>query len=526
MYGSCWLKNDDKENKKIKKNKLTAFEQLDDAKKADVMISIQLIPLEHKGEKRLFVKFPYDIELIGILKKVEGAKWSQTHKSWHVADTPEKIKEVVNAFKGHANVDTSIANEKIPFLRDRTPVKKAEAKIEKPEKNTENKQEAAAGGSEKKEGSPLFDPDRKGRVVLMEIVDEKKIILRFPFARAHVAKVKTLPYYTWNNEEKYWSFPYTPNIKSEIKHYFSQFGFEIECSYRKSKSKEFKEKKYYSNERQIPAEYLEMLKIKRYSEKTIDTYRKAFIDFINYYKTKELDTITGDDIKNYLLYMIEKRKISASLQHIIINAIKFYYEKVLKMDKLPYINIERPFKEKTLPTVLSEEEVQRIINSITNIKHKTIILTIYSAGLRIGELINLKISDIDSKRKIVIIKEAKGKKDRYSLLSGKLLLYLRNYYKEYKPKKWLFEGQTGEQYSDSSIYTILYTACKKAGITKKINVHTLRHSFATHLLERGADLRYIQELLGHGSSKTTEIYTHITRKGMEEIKSPLDNLDI
>ena len=378
----------------------------------------------------------------------------------------------------------------------------------------------------KKEGEPLFNPERKGRVVLMDIIDEKKIILRFPFAKAHVAKVKTLPYYQWHKEGKYWSFPYTANIQSEIENYFAQFGFEIECSYEKSKAKDLKEKKNYSNDRKIPAEYLEMLKIKRYSENTITTYKKAFSDYINYFQTRELNAITGDEIKDYLLYLIEKRKISASLQHTIINAIKFYYEKVLKLDKLPYITIERPFKEKPLPTVLSEEEIQRIINSIDNLKHKTIILTLYSAGLRIGELINLTKSDIDSKRKIIIIKEGKGKKDRYSLLSEKLLLYLRQYYKEYKPKKWLFEGATGEQYSYESCYKILQKACAKAKITKRVGLHTLRHSFATHMLERGCDLRYIQKLLGHGSSKTTEIYTHITRKGMDQLKSPLDNLDI
>jgi len=526
--------------------------------------TIQLIAVIHKGEKRLLVKFPYDSELIAIIRKVEGATFSSTQKSWHVADKPETLKELYRVFK-----DVAIINEE--SLKIQVPNSKlqedkgesnnnAECRIEKSEfktnelittnneLQTNNSQQSSAfslqssvGKEEcrsqnaecrikneeiKKTGEPLFDPLRKGRIVLMDIVDEKKIILRFPFAKGHVEKIKTLPYYVWHKEEKYWSFPYTANIKSEIENYFAQFGFEIECNFRKSKDKENKVKKHYSNDRKIPDEYLEMLRIKRYSESTINTYRKAFIDFINYYQTKELDTITGDDIKDYLLYMIDKRKISASYQHQIINAIKFYYEKVLKLDKLPYITIERPFKEKTLPTVLGEEEVKRIIDSIDNLKHKTIILTIYSAGLRIGELINLKISDIDSKRKIIVIKEAKGKKDRYSLLSDKLLLYLRRYYKEFKPKKWLFEGIKGEQYSDSSIQNIFKTACNKAKINKKVTVHTLRHSFATHLLERGADLRYIQQLLGHGSSKTTEIYTHITRKGMENIKSPLDNLDI
>jgi len=174
---------------------------------------------------------------------------------------------------------------------------------------------------------------------------------------------------------------------------------------------------------------------------------------------------------------------------------------------------------------LSEEEVMRIINSVKNLKHKAILLTIYSAGLRISEVINLRIADIDSSRKTIIIKGAKGKKDRNSLLSEKLLIILRNYFKEYKPKDWLFEGQEGEQYAESSIQHIFHKACQDAKILKKATVHTLRHSFATHLLERGTDLRYIQELLGHSSSKTTEIYTHITHKGMEQIKSPLDNLE-
>ena len=251
----------------------------------------------------------------------------------------------------------------------------------------------------------------------------------------------------------------------------------------------------------------------------------AFTDFINYYSKKDLLEISEEDIKKYLLYLVEKRKVSASYQNQVINAIKFYYEKVCGRKKLPYITIDRPFQDKILPTVLSEEEVMRILNSVTNIKHKAILLTIYSAGLRISEVINLKVADIDSSRKAIIIKGAKGKKDRNSILSDKLLLFLREYFKLYKPKMWLFEGQTGEQYSDSSIQAIFRDACYKAKIQKKATVHTLRHSFATHLLERGTDLRYIQELLGHSSSKTTEIYTHITHKGMEQVKSPLDNLE-
>lgn len=517
------------------------------------MKHVSLIPVVHNEQKRLLVKFNFDSELTSIIRKVEGSTFSNTNKSWHVPNNPEKLKELFRVFKGFASVDTTAIFDKIPFLTEKKPViklapgiyekksergvQKAEVKVKsgkEEEKNNagslpnceKDKQQQEAVDKEKLEGEPLFDPFRKGRIVLMNIIDEKKIILNFPFAREHIIKMKTLPYYFWDKDKKHWTFPYSLKIKSEIENYFARFGFDIECNFIRAKSKELREKKNYTNDRKIPDAYLEMLKLKRYSLNTIDTYKTAFRGFINYYKTKELDKITDQEIKDYLLYLVEKKEVSASFQNQVINAIKFYYEKVLKLDKLPYIYIDRPFKEKTLPTVLSEEEIQRIINSIDNLKHKTIILTLYSAGLRISELLNLKMPDIDSDRKAVIIRGAKGKKDRHSLLSEILLIYLRKYYKEYKPKKWLFEGQSGEQYSYESCYNILRNACKKAQIKKRVGLHTLRHSFATHILERGGDLRYIQELLGHSSPKTTAIYTHITSKGMGDIKSPLDNLEI
>lgn len=159
-----------------------------------------------------------------------------------------------------------------------------------------------------------------------------------------------------------------------------------------------------------------------------------------------------------------------------------------------------------------------------NFKHRVILMLIYSAGLRLSEAINLKLEDIDSERMQIRIKQSKGKKDRYTLLAKKTLQELRNYFKQYRPKVWLFEGGQGEQYSGRSIQIIMREAVKKAGIRKKATVHTLRHSFATHLLENGTDLRYIQTLLGHSSSKTTEVYTHVTTKGFDKIKNPLDNM--
>ncbi|MCK9612093.1 MAG: tyrosine-type recombinase/integrase [Bacteroidales bacterium] len=486
------------------------------------MKEIVLKPVNHRGAERLLVIFPYDKELIPLIKKVDGATFSATHKSWHVPNTMETIRELFGIFKGKAWVDTSAVFNVNPFTGESqadTKTKTACMDVKLPNNKTTTE------GNEKSDVTPLFRYKKASGSVMMEILDEKKIILKFPFAKHHVARMKMLPYYFWDKEKQHWTFPYSPSIKEEIEKYFGRFGYEIKCRLVTRKTTEQKEKKNYGNERKIPDEYLEKLKLKRYSENTIRTYTGAFSDFINYFGTKELHEIGDHDIKDYMMYLVDKRKVSASFQNQIINAIKFYYEKVLGREKMKQISIERPFKEKFLPVVLSEEEVQRLLNSIDNLKHKCILLTIYSAGLRISEVVNLKIKDIDRNRMDIIVHNAKGRKDRYTLLSKKLLGYLDEYLKIHKPKEWLFEGQDGGAYSESSIQSIFRQACRNAGIKKKATVHTLRHSFATHLLERGTDLRYIQTLLGHSSSKTTEIYTHITRKGMEQIESPLDKMN-
>ncbi len=189
--------------------------------------------------------------------------------------------------------------------------------------------------------------------------------------------------------------------------------------------------------------------------------------------------------------------------------------------------IKRPRKDKKLPVVLSKEEVAKIINSVDNVKHKAILMLVYSAGLRVGEVVRLKTEDIDSKRMLIHIKGAKGRKDRYTLLSEIALGILREYWRQYKPQKWLFEGARKDRYiTTRTVDKVMEHACTKADINKDVSVHTLRHSFATHLLEGGTDLRYIQELLGHQSSKTTEIYTHVSTQSLGKIKSPLDGLNL
>lgn len=277
----------------------------------------------------------------------------------------------------------------------------------------------------------------------------------------------------------------------------------------------------------IPELYLKSLKAANYSKNTIHHYYHSFALFVYVVQSqgKKLDDVTTTEVNNIVLQISTANSYSTSATHIMINAVLYYYRTVLKLPQYK-TEIQRPQKEHTLPKVLSKEDVEKIINHCHNLKHKTILVMLYSAGLRAGEIIDLKVKDIDSKRKVIFIRKAKGFKDRTVMLSDKLTELLRKYYKEYKPKEYLFEGQYGDQYSQSSMRMILKDAAKKAGLRESPTLHWLRHSFATHLLEAGTDLRYIQQLLGHSSSKTTEIYTYVSTKHISQIKSPLDDLSI
>ena len=246
--------------------------------------------------------------------------------------------------------------------------------------------------------------------------------------------------------------------------------------------------------------------------------------FVKEFGERDLESISTQQINEYIFKLIRTKDISTSQQNQRISAIKFYYEQV-RGRKKAYYKINRPKKVKGLPKILTVEEVELILKHCNNLKHKCILMTLYSGGLRRSELINLKIKDIDSGRMLIRISQSKGKKDRHTLLSVTLLKLLRDYYKFCKPKYWLFEGQGGGQYSATSIANILRKALKKARIDKHATPHTLRHSFATHLLEQGINLRYIQEILGHSSITTTEIYTHVSSKQLTKIKNPLDNLN-
>lgn len=266
----------------------------------------------------------------------------------------------------------------------------------------------------------------------------------------------------------------------------------------------------------------EELRLRNYSPKTIKSYISCLRSFVRYFRPRHPRDLTGEDIRQYLLHLIEKKGFAASTVNQVFNALRFLYVELYSMP-FRISEIPRPKSAKKLPIVLSQEEVLRILNAVENLKHKTLLMLIYSAGLRVGESVRLRIEDIDSGRKLIYLRSAKGRKDRYTLLSDAVLGKLREYYKAYHPREYLFEGAEGRKHlSERSVQHVFERAVRDCGINKSVSVHSLRHSFATHLLESGTDLRYIQEVLGHSSSKTTEVYTHVSQKTLGKISNPLD----
>jgi len=360
-------------------------------------------------------------------------------------------------------------------------------------------------------------------------LQEKEVILvNFDFNKYIEQKIKNFPNIRWSQTRKSWYILFEQFDLSAFFESVKELAFvDYSALLRRNKTgapiscKQTKQS--YNQKITLPAGYLEKLKQKRYSESTIKSYCHYFRDFQKAFMGKEIDKISIPEVNAYILALIKGGNISHSQQNLRINAIKFYYEKVLGKKKA-YYGVERPRIEKKLPDVLSKEEVVAMIIATQNLKHKSIIALTYSCGLRRSELINLKLEDIDSKRMVIKLRGTKGRKDRYVQLAKASLNLLRKYYLKEKPVNWVFEGADGGQYSATSIFNVIKNSASKAGIKKRVYPHILRHSFATHHLEQGTDLRYIQAWLGHASSKTTEVYTRVSKKDLARFKNPLDEI--
>jgi integrase/recombinase XerD len=340
----------------------------------------------------------------------------------------------------------------------------------------------------------------------------------FPYDNQIIQKVKSIESARWSHSARAWLVDFSDENRNILLREFPEMEI-------KTISRE-KTPSYLRLDQQKAAaveQFIKYMQSKRYSKSTICTYTDCIRTFLAHFENKVLESFCSEDVTLFNHAYILERKLSHAYQNQMVNAVKLFFSQVngtsFKIDL-----VHRPRREHKLPNVLNKTEVRLILEACVNLKHRAMLSLLYACGLRRSELLNLKLSAIDSERKLLFIKQAKGRKDRMVSLSEKIIQLLRTYYRAYKPKVFLFEGQAGGQYSESSLNAVLKQSVKKAGIMKQVTLHWLRHSYATHLLESGTDLRYIQELLGHSSSRTTEIYTHVSAQNIEKIKSPFDDL--
>jgi len=352
------------------------------------------------------------------------------------------------------------------------------------------------------------------------------ITIAFQYDPQLVQKVKTIEGRKWHKDKKCWSFPSSDDTLGKILKAFEGEKIHIDPTLQIELPRPVIAKRPERSEGTPKQSHFEDLRreliSRKYSYKTVKCYLYYNRDFLIFVDKKPSE-INDSDIKDYLLYLAEEKQSATSTLNQAINALKFYYGTMLK--KRFVYEVKRPRKDKKLPTVLSKEEVAEIISVPQNIKHRALIMLVYLAGLRVGEVVKLRPEDIDEERMLVHIKGAKGRKDRYTLLSESTLKTLREYLELQRPVKWLFPGPDKERHlTVRTAQRIFEMARERAEIKKDVTIHSLRHSFATHLLENGIDLRYIQEILGHKSSKTTEIYTHVSNKNLMKIRNPLDQI--
>jgi site-specific recombinase XerD len=529
----------------------------------------------HRDESKLKLEFAYDQVKIGLIKQIEGYSWSKTHKAWLLPENNnsiEKLKELFNSeelvFEGYnvspsqnfntetesnpviKNVNVEVINRKIlirlpkneediKFIRTLRYFRwlKAERMWEVPdypgnldlirdyfkERLSEIKVHESIEVKNGNNTTHIINNDE----VLMIKLRSGRVKIIAAFNRQIISIIKEIPYNRWDTKNKWWTIPFSDEFIAKLNSVCEAQQLKVIFEEEPVGISGVKRISPYDvpNYRRAPESYVNKHIEVRNSPHTIKSYVSAFEEFINYFYSTDIDEITEPQILEYLRYLVTERKISVSSQNVAINAIKFYFEQVLKGRRKFYF-IDRPRKDIILPDVLNIEEITAMIKAADNIKHKLIIMFAYSSGLRLGEVVRLRLTDIDRQRMQVRVEQGKGRKDRYTKLSEKILPVLDAYIKEYNPEDLIFNGEKGKAYSTRSVQEVVRNMAKKAGIAQKVTPKTLRHTFATHSLENGIDLRYIQSMMGHSSSKTTEIYTHITTKGFENIKSPMDGLDI
>ena len=463
----------------------------------------------HRNQERIKLVFGFDDAIKAKVRSVVGSAWSQTNRAWLVPNNAETREQLKMLFPELVlpEVQKKEPEKELPVLAD----SKSDFLFSKSDYSLRNK--------------------------IRILVNYRFIRVKCPKNEKDIQFFRGIKYCYWRAEGFYWEMPHSEDNFEMVNIYF---GGRID-SFEEDDSKPVRKKSLTTQagidlrNKVIDLEGLKQiddlmllfrkwLEHKRYSESTIDTYSEIVRIFLKFTHPKPPHEVVAEDMVCFVNEYIIPNGLSYSYQNQAVNGAKLFFREVIK-SKLNVEKFERPRREHKLPNVLSKEEIKAILGSLKNKKHKTALSLIYACGLRRGELLNLKLGDVDSKRGVLKILKSKGKKDRIVPISDNIIHMLREYYEEEKPVTWLFEGQKKDtQYSATSLSEVLESAVTKANIKKPVTLHWLRHSYATHLLEAGTDLRYIQELLGHKSSKTTEIYTHVSTKSLQKIKSPFDDL--
>lgn len=445
------------------------------------------------GTNMIRIDFPMYEVIVSTLNQLSGIVWNTKNNIAYLPNTKESLKELFKRFQGVAWIDSSSLFYK---------------------KN----------GSSNKKNMPMvrLTTDKTNYTICIELPEQYSDIWceRIIQMDKECKKENLRKYIVTGGNANYFS----------LKNYFTDQDCQVvtirldkdftDRPHPKSISLEGK-----SFDHEIIRNYNEILELRRASESTKRNYLSMFKRFLVFFNGQDIKVLSKDTICKYLLWEIETNQISPATQNQMVNSIKYYYEKILGSPREIY-NLPRGAKKQNKPSVLNTDELEKVLSGIPNIKHRCMMVLLFSAGLRRNELLNLKVRDIDFERDIIFIAKGKGGKDRISILSEVCKGFLKDYLAQYKPTDWLFTGQYGEKYSAASVWKIFDRLKKKYNITKQGNVHLLRHTFATRLLESGTDIRYIQSLLGHSSVKTTQIYTHVATNELTRIKSPLDSLHI
>lgn len=357
--------------------------------------------------------------------------------------------------------------------------------------------------------------------------DEQLIGIGFSYDIEVKEHLKKLPGMAWSTTHRTYYLPFSAENKKRIYHHLISMKWFVDYSALKATTplpaptEKKKAQQYSPAQKKMLHEYVAYLRGHRYSESSVRTYYNFILKFVEHIGGKPLEQLTNRDVELFAEQRIAPQNYSLSTHRQCISAIKHFAD-LYPVTSIKSPELKRPPKSRYLPGVLGKEEVIALLRATRNLKHRAVLALIYSSGLRIGELLSLKLNEIDLPRRQVILRNGKGRKDRVVVLAESMLPLLQNYLGTYNPKFYFVEGVDGNKYSPESIRAFLRVSCSRAGITKHVTPHTLRHSYATHMLENGIDIRYIQELLGHSKPETTMIYTHVSKKDMLRIVSPLD----